>query len=70
MPEFFGQGLARFCWIFDRIAQTAKFVFWIIKMVLGVTKWIITCSETLRHVQKSCLSRFGGYSLAFAGTHL
>ena len=31
MSEFSGQGLARFCWIFDRIAQTAKFVFWTIK---------------------------------------
>ena len=73
MSEFSGQGLARFCWIFDRITQTVKFVFCTIKMVLGVTKWIITCSETLRHVQESCLtalSRFGGYSLAFAGTHL
>ena len=70
MSEFSGQGLARFCWIFDRIAQTAEFMFWTIKVVLDVTKVIITCSETLRHVQKSCLSRFGGYSLAVAGTHL
>ena len=33
-----GQGLTRISWIFDRIVQTAEYMFGTIKVVLGVTK--------------------------------